>query len=217
MRPGPARLQVEVLAVGFLANRQQARLAQHAVGIAHVVHRRDGVLAGHEPEQFARRRPPCIPAASRADHFVQLGHRRSASTLSGQSAGRRNPGAADRYRRSRAAIAGRPAWPNRRSRRSTSTLAIGPQKCIRGNGPAVAQRAVKLHRPGIAPERFGAVGVVDRGRRADVIGLASLAVQGEPDRRSQPAAVMRKQVPNLRPLDAVVGRGPHFHLLRSRE
>ena len=76
----------------------------------------------------------------------------------------------------------------------------------------VAQFAVKFHRPRIAPERFRAVGIVDRGGRADVIRLAAFAVQGKPHGRGQMIFVMREQVPNLRPVDAIVRRGPHLHL-----
>ena len=118
-REGPALLEIEMFAVVRLANRQQARLAQHAVRIADMIDRRDRVFAGDEPEQslvvgfgHARGQP--------ADHFVQLGHGRiGGHAVRARSAARRNRGAADRCRRSRAATAGRPSRPNRRSMPST--------------------------------------------------------------------------------------------------
>ncbi len=93
-------------------------------------------------------------------------------------------------------------------------LASGPQKCCKGKWPKlVAQLAVELRRPRVAPERLRAVGIVDRRGRADVIGLAADAVHGKPHGRSQGPFHVREQVPNLRPLDAIVRRGPHFDLL----
>ena len=80
---GPALLEIEMLAVVGLADGQQAGLAQHAVRIADVIDRRDGVFAGDEPEQIV-----VVGLAHAvgqpADHLVQLGHgRRRRPTLSG--------------------------------------------------------------------------------------------------------------------------------------
>ncbi len=87
-----------------------------------------------------------------------------------------------------------------------------PEMLQRKVAQLVAQIAVELDRPRVAPQRLAAVGVVDRLGRADEIGLRSHAVHGEPDRRSHGPFHVREQVPNLRPLDAVVGRGPHLDL-----
>ena len=68
---GAARLQVEVLAVVLVAHGQQPRLAQHAVGIRHVLDRDDGVLAGHQPyEIVAVGRAEALGQAP--DRFIQL-------------------------------------------------------------------------------------------------------------------------------------------------
>ena len=75
--------QVEMLAVGLVADGQQAGLAEHAVGIGDVIDGRDGVFAGHEPEQFVAV-GLAHPAASRPSTFVQARPRRlSAAALSG--------------------------------------------------------------------------------------------------------------------------------------
>ena len=75
------------------------------------------------------------------------------------------------------------------------------------------QLVVQRVGPREAPERFAAVGVVDRRGRADVIGAAALAVQRKPHgRRDRPVAVVQ-DVPDLRLLDAVVPGGPHFDAL----
>ena len=93
-------------------------------------------------------------------------------------------------------------------------LASGPQKCCKGKWPKlVAELAVKFRRPRVAPQRLRAVGIMDRLGRADVIGLRADAVHGKPHGRSQGPFHVREQVPDLRPLDAIVGRGPHLDLL----
>ena len=50
-RPGFAGAKSRMLAVVDLADLQQARLAQHAVGIGDVVDRHDDVFAGHQPQR----------------------------------------------------------------------------------------------------------------------------------------------------------------------
>ena len=74
----------------------------------------------------------------------------------------------------------------------------------------IAQCAVKLRRPRVAPKRFRTVGIMYGGRCADVVGLATLAMQRKPNGRRKTAPMMRKEIPNLRAFDAVVRRGPHF-------
>ena len=64
--------------------------------------------------------------------------------------------------------------------------------------------------PRVAPQRFAAVGIVDRRGRAEVVGSAAVAVQREPDGRSDRAVAVVEDVPNLRTVDAVVPGGPHF-------
>src|SRR6476620_6724442 len=85
--------------------------------------------------------------------------------------------------------------------------------------PKVLQREVTLLRFQLvvktfgsreAPRRFAAVVVVDRRGRADVIGAAAFAMQGEPDGRRDRAIAVVEDVPDLRLLDTVVPRGPHL-------
>lgn len=77
----------------------------------------------------------------------------------------------------------------------------------------IAQFAVKFLRPGVTPERLAAVGIVDRGRRANVIGPGTLAVHREPYRRRGTGPLFVERIPNLRRQDAVVPRRPHFDFL----
>ncbi len=77
----------------------------------------------------------------------------------------------------------------------------------------VAQRAIHFGRLRVAPQRFGAVGIVDRRRRADQIGAGPFGQQAEPGGRGQRFIVLVQHVPNLRPLDHVVPGRPHFDLV----
>ena len=168
-----------------VADRQQAGLAEHAIGIRHVVHRRDRVFAGHQPQQlFAIGR--AHPAGQLADHLVQLGHRRVGLDALRPAALR----GVVQVRQVDIEEVGPPLLRGQRGRIGDPPAGLdaghrAPKILQRKVAQAVAERAVEFRRPRIAPERFRAVGVVDRGRRADVIGLAALAVQGEPDGRTQ--------------------------------
>ena len=61
----------------------------------------------------------------------------------------------------------------------------------------VAQLTVHFRRPRVTPERFAAVGIMNRRRRANQIGSATLRVQRKPNRRFQRLIVLRQNIPNL--------------------
>ena len=77
----------------------------------------------------------------------------------------------------------------------------------------VAQLAVHFGWPRVAPEGFAAVGIMDRGRRADQIGVRTFAVEREPDGGFEVLIVLTEDVPDLRRGNAIVPSGPHFDLL----
>jgi len=76
----------------------------------------------------------------------------------------------------------------------------------------LAQLPVKFQRTRVTQKRLRSVRIVDRGGRAHVIRLAALGVHRKPHGRGQGVFVVREQIPNLRPVDALVRRGPHLHL-----
>ena len=47
--PGAAGGEIEMFAVGFFANLQEAGFAEDAIGVNHVIDGNDGVFAGDEP------------------------------------------------------------------------------------------------------------------------------------------------------------------------
>src|SRR5690349_911704 len=69
---------------------------------------------------------------------------------------------------------------------------------------------VQSFRSSEAPGRFAAVGVVDRGWRANEIGAAAFTVEREPHSGSHGPVAIVENIPDLRLLDAVVPGGPHF-------
>ena len=77
----------------------------------------------------------------------------------------------------------------------------------------ITQLAIHFRRPRVAPERFAAVGIVNRRRRANQIGIAPFDVQRKPNGGFQRLVVLRQNIPNLRRQNAIVPRRPHFHLL----
>ena len=178
-----------------------------------MIDRRDGVFAGDDPEQFL------IVGLGHAggeptDHVIQFGHGR----LGRGALGTGPLGGVVERRQIDVEEIGLPAPRSDHGRVSDprGRLDVGHRPPVvhqREMPQRIAQLAVKLRWACIAPERFRAVGIVNRGGRADEIGLAALAVHRKPHGRTESPPVMREQVPYLRPLDAVVRGRPHFDLM----
>ena len=119
-RPGVSAKSISSPPPSFV-HRQQARLAQHAVGIGHVIDRRDDVLAGDQPQQVLRpdtprcsRRPACRCTSSSSSRAC-LGLRAvGAGLLRGVVEVRQVD-----VEEVRLVLLHRRSRPNRRSRRST--------------------------------------------------------------------------------------------------
>ncbi len=74
----------------------------------------------------------------------------------------------------------------------------------------VAEHAVHLRRTRVAPERLAAIGIMNRRRRTDQFGLATLAEQRKPNGRDDARIVLAEDVPDLRDLNDLVPSSPQF-------
>ena len=54
VRIGAAAREIQLFLAAIVHDRQQAGLAQQAIGIDHVIDRHNGVLAGHDPQRLVR-------------------------------------------------------------------------------------------------------------------------------------------------------------------
>ena len=182
--PGATGRQVQVLAVRFLADLQQSRLAQDTVGIRDVRDGRNHVFAGGDPDRFritVRRRQT---VGQRADDGVQFRDRR----LRGRAV---RPGALGgvfqvRQVQIEEVRAKSACGVDRRPGDPLGGLDVGqrpPEMLQRKMPKLIPQFAVQLARLGVAPQLLGAVRMVDGRRHADVIRAAAFAEHRKPDGR----------------------------------
>ena len=183
------------------------------MGISDVIDRRDGVLARHEPEQIV-----AVGLLHGRVEPAQFGVQLADRGRGGRAVGAKLLGGVVEVRQVDPEEVGRPSPRRNRGRSGDpgrgTDVGQRPPEMLQGEmAQLVAQLAVKLRRPRVTPQRLRAVGIMDRLGRAEIIGLRADAVHGKPHGRSQGPFHVRKQVPDLRPLDAIVGRGPHLDLL----
>ena len=143
--PGTAAVQIEMLAVGLLADGQQAGLAEHAVGVGHVIDRRDGVFARHEPEQFV-----AVGLLHCRVEPAQLGVQLADRGRGGGAVGSELLGGIIEVRQVDPEEIGRPraarqSPPTGRSRPSSGCWPAAPKNAARGNGPV--RRATRRKAP----------------------------------------------------------------------
>ena len=125
-----------MLAVGLAPHRQQAGLAEHAVGIGDVIDRRDRIFAGHEPERLLVAVGRVAAGRPAGQHGVQVGHR----LLGGRAVGPGLLGGVIEVRQVDVEEVGLPLAGRQRGRSAIQAvewmLASGPQKCFSGKWPS---------------------------------------------------------------------------------
>ena len=141
---------------------EQARLAEQAVGIAHVIDRRDDILAGDQPERLAVGVSTGETSDEPADLFVEFGDRFVCRGTIGAVLLRR----VVEVRQIDIEEVGAEPLRSEDGRRDDPLGAFDvrerPPKVLQRKVPELLQQlGIQRLGLGVAPERFAAVGVVD--------------------------------------------------------
>ena len=215
-RPGPAGGEVEDLPLGRVPHREQAGLAEDAVGVDRVRHRADPVFAGDQHREVVPTHDSGEIVDQRADLGVEFAARGKGRRAVGPSA----LGGVVEVREVDDGTVGR-CGP----RGLDKTPGDPPRRLdARDRPPELVERKLAKFLPkccverlgiGMAPHRLAAVGVVLRRRQADEICRGMLRLEQKPGCRPQVWAGRLEPLPDPRRAVHRVGADPHLQVVRA--